>query len=86
MKRVKGFFISADELEQVQRVSRSLIKTTQDLYLSHMKKSFTRVWKPYGNMAFKFDYRVKLYFCYIISRMEALLGHFSGLDSQAGMF
>lgn len=45
---------------------RSLIKTTQDLYLSHMKKSFTRVWKLYGNIAFKkFDYRVKLYFCFI---------------------
>lgn len=32
---------------------RSLIKTTQDLYLFYMEKSFTRVWKLYGNIAFK---------------------------------
>lgn len=31
---------------------RSLIKTTQDSYLFYMKKSFTCVWKLYGNIAF----------------------------------
>ena len=31
---------------------RSLIKTTQDLYLFHMEKSFTPVWKLSGNIAF----------------------------------
>lgn len=31
---------------------RSLIKTTQDLYLFYMKKYFTCVWKLYGSIAF----------------------------------